>query len=97
MPFRFGTDKLFKVTYTKTMRFSEVLAELPALTISERHTLVRRALDLDDAGLSIEDEAEVERRQEEHRRNPGSAVPLQEMEARLRARFRKQLSSQGGN
>ena len=69
------------------MSFSEVLAELPALTISERHTLVRRALELDDAGLSVEDEAEVARRLEDHRRNPESAVPLQEMEARLRARF----------
>lgn len=69
------------------MSFTEVLHELPALTVSERQLLVRRALELDDAGLSAEDEAEVERRLAEHRRNPGSAVPLAEMKARLRARF----------
>jgi putative addiction module component (TIGR02574 family) len=69
------------------MSFTEVLDELPALTVSERQVLVRRALELDDAGLSAEDEAVVERRLTEHRRNPGSAVPLSEMKARLRARF----------
>ena len=69
------------------MSFTEVLHELPALTVSERQLLVRRALELDDAGLSAEDEAVVERRLAEHRQNPGSAVPLDEMKARLRARF----------
>ncbi len=69
------------------MSFTEVLRELPALTVSERQLLVRRALELDDAGLSAEDEAVVERRLAEHRQNPGSAVPLDEMKARLRARF----------
>jgi putative addiction module component (TIGR02574 family) len=69
------------------MSFTEVLHELPALTVSERQLLVRRALELDDAGLSAEDEAVVERRLAEHRKNPGSAVPLDEMKARLRARF----------
>jgi len=69
------------------MSFTEVLHELPALTVSERQLLVRRALELDEAGLSAEDEAVVERRLAEHRRNPGSGVPLDEMKARLRARF----------
>ena len=59
------------------MSFTEVLHELPDLTVSERQLLVRRALELDDAGLSAEDEAVVERRLAEHRRNPGSAVPLE--------------------
>lgn len=69
------------------MSFTDVLHELPALTVSERQLLVRRALELDDAGLAAEDEAIVERRLAEHRQNPGSAVPLDEMKVRLRARF----------
>jgi len=32
--------------YFYAMSFSDVLAELPALTVSERHLLVRRALEL---------------------------------------------------
>ncbi len=69
------------------MSFSEVLAELPALTVSERHLLIRRALELDDPALSAEDEAMVEKRFAAHRRNPESAVSLDEIKARLRKPF----------
>ena len=69
------------------MSFAEVLDELPALSLAERQLLVRRALELDEAGLSAEDEALVEQRLAEHRANPDSAVPLDEMKARLRSRF----------
>lgn len=71
------------------MSFSEVLAELPALTVSERQWLIRRALDLDETALSEKDEAVVEKCLEDHRRNPNSAVPLEEMKARLRSRVSK--------
>jgi len=69
------------------MSFTDVLQELPAFTLSERQLLVRRALELDDAGLSAEDQAVVEKRLAEHRKNPASAVPLDEMKSRLRTRF----------
>jgi len=71
------------------MSFTDVLQELPALTVSERQLLIRRALELDDAALSAEDEAVVEKRLADHHRNPSSAVPLDEMKARLRSRFGK--------
>ncbi len=68
------------------MSFTEVLAELPSLTAAERQVLVRRAMDLDEPPLSVEDETLVERRLAEHRRNPDSAVTLEEMKARVRGR-----------
>jgi len=71
------------------MSFAEVLQELPTLTLSERHLLVRRALDLDNPALSPADVALVENRLAEHRKNPGSAVPLETMKSRLRSRFKK--------
>ncbi len=71
------------------MSFTEVLAELPALTVSERQLLIRRALDLDDPALSATDEALVEKRLADHRQNPGSALSLDEMKTRLRSRFDK--------
>ena len=77
------------MSYFSGMSFTEVLHELPALTVSERQLLVRRALELDEPALSAEDEALVESRLAEHRRNPGSAVTLDEMKARLRGRFNK--------
>jgi hypothetical protein len=69
------------------MSFTEVLAELPTLTMIERQLLVGRAFDLDEPLLSAEDEALVEQRLTDHRRNPGSALSLDEMKARVRSHF----------
>jgi len=69
------------------MSFNEVLAELPGMSVAERHRLIRHALEMDDAGLSPADERAVESRLAEHRANPGAAVPLDEMSRRLRAKF----------
>ena len=71
------------------MSFAEVLQELPTLTLSERQLLIRSALDLDDPDLSPADEALVEKRLTEHRKNPTSAVPLETMKSRLRSQFKK--------
>ncbi|MEI6083578.1 MAG: hypothetical protein WCS70_04680 [Verrucomicrobiota bacterium] len=71
------------------MSFAEVLQELPALTVAERQWLIRRALELDEAGLSAEDETLVAQRLAKHQQNPSSAVPLGEMKERLRSRFGK--------
>ncbi len=75
--------------YVPDMSFNEVLAELPFLSVPQRQLLVRRALELDDRGLAAEDEAIVEARLAEHRRDPQSAMSLEEMEQRLRSRFLK--------
>ena len=71
------------------MSFAEVLEELPALTLSERQLLVRRALDLDESPLPPEDEMLVEKRLEAHHQKPGSSVPLETMKSRLRSQFKK--------
>jgi hypothetical protein len=69
------------------MSFSEVLAELPKLTVAERHLLMRRALELDEPELSAHHQSLVESRLADHLRNPKSGVPLKAMKARLRSRF----------
>jgi hypothetical protein len=71
------------------MSFNDVLAELPSLTLPQRQLLVRRALELDDQALSPEEEAIVDERLAQGRREPQSAVPREEMERRLRSRFAK--------
>jgi putative addiction module component (TIGR02574 family) len=71
------------------MSFAEVLHELPTLTLNERQLLVRRALDLDEPGLSSAEEALVKKRLAAHRKNPASAVPLETMKSRLRSQFKK--------
>jgi hypothetical protein len=69
------------------MSFNDVLAELPLLSVPQRQLLVRRALELDEAGLTAEDEAVVEKRLAEGKRDPQSAVPLEVMEKSLRSGF----------
>ncbi len=69
------------------MSFADVLDQLPAFTLVQRQMLVRRALELDDPGLSGSDETLVEERLAAHRVDPASAVPSDEMKARLRSRF----------
>jgi len=85
----FGDDKPVRANYVPGMSFNEVLAELPMLTVPQRQLLVRRAVELDDHGPGPEDEAVVEERLAEHRREPQSAVPLEVMEKHLRSRFAK--------
>ena len=70
------------------MSFNEVLQELPALSVEQRHLLIRRALELDDLPLSAEDESLVESRLSALRDEPASAVSLDEMKSRLRARHK---------
>lgn len=82
----FPADSHLIRRYCGDMSFKEVLACLPDLTLSERQTLIRRALELDEPGLSAEDEALVEKRLADHRRDPASAVSATEMKRRLRQR-----------
>ncbi len=71
------------------MSFAELLKQLPILTVEERQIVIRRALELDDSPLSPAEEALVESRLEQHRQDPASAVPLDEMKRRLRSRYRR--------
>jgi len=71
------------------MSFTEVLRQLPGLTFEQLQLLVRRALELDDPSLSKDDEALVEKRLAALQGIPASAVSLDEMKVRLRARYGK--------
>jgi len=68
------------------MSFNEVLHELPGLSVEQRQILIRRALELDDPDLSPAEEALVESRLAALRETPATAVSLEDMKARLRAR-----------
>lgn len=69
------------------MSFNEVLAELPGLSVAERQRLIRHALELDDIGLPPIEEHIIESRLAEHRADPATAIPLEEMARRLGSRF----------
>jgi len=61
------------------------MEELPKLTEAERRAVLDQLLQLNEPPLSASDEALVESRLAEHRADPGSSLPLEEMKRRLRA------------
>ena len=68
------------------MSFNEVIAELPRLTFEERQILIRRALELDDPALSVEEEVLVDERLAAHHADPSSSIPIEDIKKRLRSR-----------
>jgi len=67
------------------MSLSQILDELPHLSPQERLRVAEQALALD--ALSEEDESVVRERLAEHDRAPGTALPLDDFLAQLRARY----------
>ena len=77
------------------MSLSEILDELPRLTPEQRHQVVEKVMELDgdwiddEEALSPEEKRLIESRLAEHDVDPSSAVPWEEVKARLKARFAK--------
>ena len=67
------------------MSTAEIINELPKLTEAERRLVLGKLLELEDLPLSEADEALVNSRLADHRSDPNSSVPLEEMKRRLRS------------
>jgi hypothetical protein len=75
--------------YVPTMSLAQILEELPAFSVAERQLLIRRVLEIDEPGLSPQDETLIASRLEDHRRDPSSAVTFDAMKGSIRSRFAK--------
>ena len=75
------------------MSKADILEEIPKLSPEDREEIRLRLDELDriaslnDDDLSPNDLALVDARIQEHRRNPASAVPIEQIKADLRAQF----------
>ena len=76
------------------MSKTEILEELPKLTSEERHEIRLELAELDgdgwlddDAPLTEEQKALIESRIEAHEKNPKTAIPWEELKARLNRRL----------
>ena len=58
------------------------------LTFEQRQMVIRKALEVDETPLSPREESIVEKRLEKLREDPDSAVSIDDMNARLRRRFK---------
>jgi hypothetical protein len=68
------------------MSSTEIINELPKLTEAERQLVLGKLLELEDLPLSRADESLVDDRLADHRADPESSVPLEEMKRRLRSK-----------
>jgi putative addiction module component (TIGR02574 family) len=75
------------------MSLAEILDEIPRLTPVERQRVAEKIFELEgdwidgDDELSPEEKHLLDSRLADHDRNPASAVPWEEVKARLQARF----------
>jgi putative addiction module component (TIGR02574 family) len=76
------------------MSKTEILEELPKLTSQERHEIRLKLAELDGDGwlddddtLIDEEKALIESRLEAHEKNPDTAIPWEEVKARLNRRL----------
>ena len=67
------------------MSLTEILENLETLTSDQRELVIQRALELDEATLTPDESKMIDERLSEHDRDPGSAVPLEDVMKRLRA------------
>lgn len=72
------------------MSLTEILAEIPKLSFSERQELVRRAIAIEDEELTTEENAILDQRLEDFRLNPASGVPAEDLKSSVLKRIKNQ-------
>jgi hypothetical protein len=67
--------------------FAEILEEIPNLSFAQRQELVRRAIALDDDDLTPEENAVLDVRMDDFRRNPETGISLDELAGHIGKRL----------
>jgi hypothetical protein len=70
------------------MSLTEILAEIPKLSFAERQELVRRALEVEDHDLTVEEKEVLEERLADFRRNPSSGTSGEHLKGEVLQRLR---------
>jgi len=65
------------------MSFAEILEEIPNLSFAQRQELIRHAIAIDEDDLTPEEDALLDERMEEFRRNPGAGIPIEQIRERI--------------
>jgi putative addiction module component (TIGR02574 family) len=70
------------------MSLTEILAEIPKLSFAERQEIIRRTLELEDADLTPEEQAILDKRLEDFRRNPNSGISADQLKFEVSQRLK---------
>ena len=69
------------------MSFTEILDKTPRLSFAERQELVRHAIALDASDMTVEENALLDARMEDFRRNPDAGILLEELRTHVTQRL----------
>jgi hypothetical protein len=72
------------------VNLTEILAEIPKLSFSERQQLIRRTIELEEDELTPEEKAILEQRLEDFRRNPHLGTPAEQLKGEVLQRLKPQ-------
>lgn len=72
------------------MSLTEILAEIPKLSFAERQELVRRAIEVEDLGLTAEEKIILDQRLADFRQNPDSGIPAEQLKGQVLRRLKPQ-------
>ena len=70
------------------MSLTEILAEIPKLSFAERQEVIRRTLELEDADLTPQEQAILDKRLEDFRRNPNSGISADQLKSEVSQRLK---------
>lgn len=70
------------------MSLTEILAEIPKLSFTERQELVRRAIEVEDGELTAEEKAVLDRRLADFHHNPNSGTPAEQLKSEVLQRLK---------
>ena len=70
------------------MSLTEILAEIPKLSFAERQEIIRRTLELEDADLTPQEQAILDKRLEDFRRNPKTGISADQLKSEVSQRLK---------
>ena len=70
------------------MSLTEILAEIPKLSFTERQELVRRAIEVEDGELTAEEKAVLDRRLADFHHSPNSGTPAEQLKSEVLQRLK---------
>jgi hypothetical protein len=79
-----------RFAYAYPMSFAEILEEIPNLSFAQRQELVRRAIAVDEDDLTPEENALLDARMEDFRRDPEAGIPLEQLREHIAGRLSRQ-------
>jgi hypothetical protein len=69
---------------------TEILAEIPKLSFAEHQELIRRAIEIEDQDITVEEKAILDQRLADFRQYPNCDIPAEQLKGEVLQRLKPQ-------